>query len=147
MVEHQRLQKRLEQVANPTYMIDLRNQIKEADNTIHRLKREKKDLEVEQFRRERKMDKIIDPYGQPDQMRGVNDAQKELELISQKLNRLRAKKQKLADSKLSQDSQMKNLKEKLDKIMAKAKEYGIDDDIKKEERKMRDTSQGSVKNS
>jgi hypothetical protein len=38
---------------------------------------------------------------------------------------------------------MESLKERLDKVMKKAREYGIDDDIKKEERKMRDTS-GSI---
>lgn len=40
-------------------MIDLRNSIRDADNKIKQLKREKKDLEVQQFRRERKMEKII----------------------------------------------------------------------------------------
>lgn len=35
---------------------------------------------------------------------------------------------------------MESLKERLDKVMKKAREFGIDDDIKKEERKMRDTS-------
>ena len=144
MVEHQRLQARLDQVSNPSYMIDLRNSIREADNKIKKLKRDKKDLEVQQFRRERKMEKIIDPYGQPDNMRSVNDAQKELEVITEKLNRLRAKKDKLAESKQSQDVQMDSLKTRLDKVMQKAKEYGIEDEIKKDERRMRDTSHGSV---
>lgn len=60
MTEHQRLQKRLEEIANPSYMIDLRTNIKDAESQIKKLKREKKDLEVEQFRKEKKMDKIID---------------------------------------------------------------------------------------
>jgi peptidoglycan hydrolase CwlO-like protein len=66
-------------------MIDLRNSIRDADNKIKQLKREKKDLEVQQFRRERKMEKIIDPYGEPDNMKSVNDAQKELEVITDKV--------------------------------------------------------------
>jgi hypothetical protein len=38
---------------------------------------------------------------------------------------------------------MERLRERLENIMVKAREYGIDDDIKKEERKMRETS-GSI---
>ncbi|CAI2358816.1 unnamed protein product [Moneuplotes crassus] len=144
MVEHQRLKARLEQVSNPTYMIDLKTNISQADARIKQLKREKKDLEVQQFRRERKMEKIIDPYGEPGNLKSVNDAQKELEVITQKLTKLRAKKEKLADSKVAQDNQMKSLKERLERIMQKAQEHGIDEDIKKEERRMRDTSQNSA---
>jgi hypothetical protein len=66
-------------------MIELRNSIKDADNRIKLLKREKKDLEVQQFRREKKMEKIIDPYGEPDNMKSVIDAQKELEVITEKV--------------------------------------------------------------
>ena len=71
MVEHQRLKARLDEVSNPSYMIELRNSIREADKKIRLLKREKKDLEVQQFRREKKMEKIIDPYGDPDGMKPV----------------------------------------------------------------------------
>lgn len=137
MNEHQRLQKRLDEVSNPNYLIDLRNSIKEAEDKIKELKRDKKNLEVEQFRREKKMDKIIN-HGEPENMKSINDAQKELEVVTDKLSRLRAKKDKLAEFKISQDAQMENLKEKLEKVMQKAQECGIDEDVKLEERKIKE---------
>lgn len=137
MTEHQRLQKRFEEVSNPNYVMDLRNGIKDAETKIKELKKEKKQLEVEQFRREKKMDKII-TYGEPENMKSVNDAQKELEVVTDKLNRLRAKKEQLTEFKASQEAQMASLKERLKKVMAQAEEYGIDEDIKKEEKRMRE---------
>lgn len=137
MNEHQRLQKRLDEVSNPNYLIDLRNSIKEAEDKIKELKRDKKNLEVEQFRREKKMDKIIN-HGEPENMKSINDAQKELEVVTDKLSRLRTKKDKLAEFKISQDAQMENLKEKLEKVMQKAQECGIDEDVKLEERKIKE---------
>ena len=140
MNEHQRLQKRLEEVSNPNYMIDLRSSIKEAEDKIKELKKEKKALEVEQFRREKKMDKII-TYGEPENMKSINDAQKELEVITDKLNKLRSKKEQLNEFKSKQDSQMESLKDKLEKVMQKAKDFGIDEDIKREELKIREEQQ------
>ena len=64
-------------------MIELRNSLRDADVKIKQLKREKKDLEVQQFRRERK---IVDTIENPDNMKSVNDAQKELEVITEKVS-------------------------------------------------------------
>ena len=146
MNEHQRLQKRLEEVSNPNYMIDLRNSIKEAEDKIKELKKDKKALEVEQFRREKKMDKIIN-HGEPENMKSINDAQKELEVVTDKLNKLKAKKEQLSEFKLKQDSQMDSLRQKLEKVMQKAKDYGIDEDIKREELKIREEQQNADKES
>jgi myosin heavy subunit len=137
MTEHQRLTKRLSEISDPSYMINLRNGIKEAEDKIKQLKREKKDLEVEQFRKERKMDKII-TYNEPENMRGINDAQKELEVVSTKLNKLHQKREKLQEFKATQDEQMAALKNRLEKVMKKAEEYGINEDIKQEEIKMKE---------
>ena len=130
MNEHQRLQKRLDQVSDPTYMINLRKEIQDAEHKINvTLKKEKKQLEVEQFRREKKMDKII-TYGEPENMKSINNAQKELEVVSERLSKLRAKKAKLAEFKQTQDQQMEVLKQRLEKVMKRAQDYGIDDDLK-----------------
>ena len=138
MNEHQRLQKRLDQVSDPTYMINLRKEIQDAEHKINvTLKKEKKQLEVEQFRREKKMDKII-TYGEPENMKSINNAQKELEVVSERLSKLRAKKAKLAEFKQTQDQQMEVLKQRLEKVMKRAQDYGIDDDLKKEEAKLRE---------
>jgi translation initiation factor 2B subunit (eIF-2B alpha/beta/delta family) len=99
MNEYQRLQKRLAEVSDPSYIITLKDQISQADDTIKSLKKEKKNLEVEQFRRERKMDKII-TYGEPENVKSINDTAKELEVVSQKMRRLKEKKEQLEEFKL-----------------------------------------------
>ncbi len=92
MNEYKRLQKRLDEVSDPNYVINLKEQIGEADQTIRQLQKEKKSLEVEQFRREKKMDKII-TYGEPENVKMINDTAKELEVVTQKLKKLKEKRQ------------------------------------------------------
>ena len=54
------------------------------------------------------------------------------------MKRLQEKKEQLEDFKAAQDEQMATLDQRLEKVMHIAQEYGIEDDIKREERKMKD---------
>ena len=70
-------------VSDPNYIITLKKQVLEADETIKQLRKEKKGMEVQQFRRERKMDKII-KHDEPENVKRINDTAKELEVVAQK---------------------------------------------------------------
>ena len=70
------------------------------------------------------MDKII-THGEPDNVKSINDTAKELEVVAQKMRRLKEKKEQLEDFKVSQDEQLNTLNTKLDKVMNLADEYGI----------------------
>ena len=83
------------------------------------------------------MDKIIN-NGEPDNVKQINDTAKELEVVSQRVRKLREKKEQLEDFKEAQEEQMGVLETRLEKVMAVAQEYGIDDEIKREEQKFKD---------
>ena len=68
-------------VSDPNYIITLKKQVLEADETIKQLRKEKKGMEVQQFRRERKMDKII-KHDEPENVKRINDTAKELEVVA-----------------------------------------------------------------
>ena len=83
------------------------------------------------------MDRIIN-NGEPDNVKQINDTAKELEVVSQRVRKLREKKEQLEDFKEAQEEQMGVLETRLEKVMAVAQEYGIDDEIKREEQKFKD---------
>ena len=57
--EYERLQKRLEVVSQPDYLPQLIRKQAELDKRITILAKDKKTLEIEQQRREKKLDRII----------------------------------------------------------------------------------------
>ena len=58
--EHARLSRRLEEVQDPEFLLSLKRQIKEQEKRQKELKRAKKDLTVDQVRREKQLERAID---------------------------------------------------------------------------------------
>ena len=136
--EYNRLKKRLDMVSHPNYMITLKKQVLEADETIKQLRKEKKGMEVQQFRRERKMDKII-KHDEPEYVKRINDTAKELEVVAQKTRKLKEKKLQLEEFKCAQEDQMQKLDVKLQQVMKVAQKYGLNDqELQQEEKQAMD---------
>ena len=73
--------------------------ITEAGREITRLKKEKKDLEVDQFRREKKLEKIIHSGGEPEGAKQLLDAQKESEVLAEKIRKQLEKQARVSESR------------------------------------------------
>ena len=57
--EYERLQKRLEKMADPLYPNELKRKVLELDQRVKTLQKEQKTLQIDQYRREKRLDKII----------------------------------------------------------------------------------------
>ena len=125
--EHQKLTKRIEQVSNPRYEMDLKTQISEAGREIARLRKEQKLQEVDQFRREKKMERIIQAGGETENRKVIAETQKELEVLSDKMRRQADKHARLEDAKESQEKAIQDLRGKLDALVQRSRELGIDE--------------------
>lgn len=62
------------------------------------------------------MDKIL-TYGEPENVKQINDTGRELEVVTSKLKKLKEKKNQLEEFKQAQDEQLKGLDDKLAKVM------------------------------
>lgn len=75
--EYEKLQYRLEQVSDPLFLSELKRKNVELDGRLKTLGREQKNLQNDQFRREKRLDKII-MQGEPESQQAINIATKEL---------------------------------------------------------------------
>ena len=68
--EYERLQKRMEKVSDPLYANELKRKSIELESRIKTLTKEQKNLKIDQVRREKRLDKIIQ-IGEPEALKDV----------------------------------------------------------------------------
>jgi hypothetical protein len=68
--EYERLQRRLELISDPTYPNELKRRNQELESRLKTLNREQKVLKIDQVRREKRLDKIIN-VGEPESLKEV----------------------------------------------------------------------------
>mmetsp|Transcript_18815 Transcript_18815/g.17963 ORF Transcript_18815/g.17963 Transcript_18815/m.17963 type:complete len:141 (+) Transcript_18815:960-1382(+) len=126
--EFEKLQKRMEQVGDPLYTQQLRRKNEELDGRIRALQREQKNLMLEQQRREKRLDKIIQA-GEPEILRDVQQAHKQLNVSYDKLKTVTLSLKKMEETKELQDTRRSGWEEKLQQVIEKAESIGIDTEV------------------
>ena len=86
--EHARVKKRLEEVQAPDFLLNLKKNLKNVDQEIKDLQMMKKNLHVEQNRREKRLDRIIE-QNEPEAMKQINDSTQRLSYLNEKLVELK----------------------------------------------------------
>ncbi len=68
--EYESLQKRLDKISDPMYLSELRRKNADLENRLKTLNKEQKSLQIDHYRREKRLDKII-RQGEPESLRDV----------------------------------------------------------------------------
>jgi len=123
--EHQRLRRRLEEVQSPDFLINLKKKLKETDQEIKEHERLKNSLHVEQIRREKRLDKIIEK-NEPENMKTINDQTARLAYLSEKVSDLKEQLEKAERLKDQQIEHIEELKQRQHKLNQIAQHYGVD---------------------
>ena len=72
MKEHAKLKKRLELVQQPDFLVNLKRDLKTTEEEIKQQEKLKRQLKVDQLKREKKLDSIIE-QSEPDILKQVQD--------------------------------------------------------------------------
>jgi len=86
--EHTRLQRRLDEVQDPEFLLNLKRQIKVQEKKQKDLKKARKELTVEQIRREKQIERAIDQQ-EPDNLKNINDSNSRLTYLTEKVTELK----------------------------------------------------------
>lgn len=106
--EYEQLQKRVEKGSDPLYLSELKRRNHELESRLKLLEREQKLLEIEQYRREKRLDKII-KQGEPEGLKQVQMASKNLNLVSDKYKAVSLQYSKAIDLKDAQSLRHQDL--------------------------------------
>lgn len=85
--EYERLQKRMERLSDPIYPAELKRKNAELENRLKTLGKEQKNLQIDQIRREKRLDKIIS-IGEPECLRDVQMQAKTLNTLTDRYSRI-----------------------------------------------------------
>ena len=125
--EHQKVKRRLEEVQNPDFLLNLKKNIRTTEKEIKDHEKLLQLLHVEQIRREKRLDKIIEK-NEPETMKSINDSQSRLSYLTEKVSDLRDQIDKAEKLKLQQQEHLTELKQRSEKISQIADHYGIEID-------------------
>ena len=104
--EYEVLQKRYERMSDPLYINELRRKSVELDSRIRALNRDQKNLSIHQYRREKRLDKII-RTGEPENLKDVVMTQKTLQGMVERLRVLQEQYRRAMEAKDTYDSNFK----------------------------------------
>ena len=131
MKEHNKLKKRLELIQQPDFLINLKKDLKTTEEEIKQQEKLKRQLKVDQLRREKKLDQIID-QSEPDVLRQVQDTTQRLAFLTEKLAKLEEDNKKAEELRNQQIDQLAELRTRLDKLNKIAEHYGVSIEKSKE---------------
>jgi septal ring factor EnvC (AmiA/AmiB activator) len=77
----------LEEVQNPDFLINLKKEIREVDKDIKDHEKSLQVLHVEQARREKRLDRIIEK-NEPETIKSINDSNARLAYMTEKITEL-----------------------------------------------------------
>ena len=125
--EHQRLKRRLEEVQSPDFLLNLKKSVRDTEKEIKELERQLQQLHVEQIRREKRLDRIIEK-NEPESMKQINDQTSRLAYLTEKIAELREGCARSERLKEQQQEHAKELRQRLEKLQQIAEHYGIEVD-------------------
>lgn len=123
--EHERMTRRLHQVQDINYQIDLQKGIAETDQRSREVEREIKKLQSGQREREKKMDGMI-IHDNQDCVVKVQDLTNQLSVVYDKVTRKEADLMRTADVKTKMGEHLGQLRVANESITKIAKHYGVD---------------------
>ena len=91
--EHQRVKKRLQEVQSPEFLMNLKQNIRNAEKEMKEYEKMLQQLRVEQVRREKRLDKIIE-RNEPETMKQINDSTSRVAYLTEKVTELRVEVEK-----------------------------------------------------
>jgi len=113
--EHAKLRRRLEEVQNPEFLINLKRHLKETEAEIQRQQKITKQLHTDQVRREQRLDRIIEK-NEPEAVKHINDRTSRLAYLNEKLAELQQEKLRTEELKAQQANTLDELKAKMSKL-------------------------------
>ena len=122
--EHTKLKRRLEEVQNPEFLINLKRRLRETELEIQNQQKLTRQLHNDQVRREQRLDKIIEK-NEPETMKQINDQTARLAYLNEKLSELQEEKLRSEALKTQQANTLDELKVKMSKLQEIASHYGI----------------------
>jgi len=122
--DYDRTKQRLFQVQDHNYVLNLRNEIKEAKHTIEQLKKNNKATKDEQFGQEKKLAKII-IRGSNDAMEQIQEGLKNLTVLNDKKHKLETIIEKQQNGEAIIEMNTKRFEQELHKLEEEAKAKGL----------------------
>lgn len=106
-------------------MLNLKKNLRNTEKEIKDNEKLIQQLHVEQIRREKRLDKIIEK-NEPETMKSINDSQSRLTYLTEKVADLKDQLDKAEKLKSSQQEHLQELKQRSEKITQIAEHYGIE---------------------
>ncbi len=123
--EYQRLNARMEQVSNPQYILELKERILAMDGRMKRLGKNQKRLEVDQFHREKKINRVIE-VGESEMFQDIQKAKTEYTIAETRILELDGTLERGAETVQDHSKKMSELSALMKKLVAEATELGLD---------------------
>lgn len=118
-------------IQQPNFLVNLKRDIKTTQDEIKQQEKLKRQLKVDQLRREKKLDNLID-QGEPDVLKQVQDTTQRLAYLTEKLAKLQDENVKAEQLRSQQVEQLNELKGRMAKLNTVAEHYGVSVDKSKE---------------
>lgn len=84
MKEHEKLKRRLKLIMQPDFLVNLKRDLRVTEEEIKQQEKLKRQLKVDQLKREKKLESILD-HNEPDVMKQVYDTTQRLAFLTEKL--------------------------------------------------------------
>jgi len=126
--EHKKVSGRLEEISNPQYLVDLKERIIALDLKIKKAGKNKKNLEVEQLLREKKIDKVID-VGEPEYAQEIGHIKTESNILDKKIRELDEALNRNSSTIEEIKQKTEEVKNQYKKLQETAEKEGINENI------------------
>jgi len=123
-MESQKLTHRFEQVSDPQYLLDLKERIVALNHRIKKMGKNKKNLEVEQGLREKKMGKVIDD-GEPEMLQEINQIKTERAMTEKKMKEVDDTLEKRSSALHDHATRLENAKNEWKKMTEEGTKQGV----------------------
>ncbi len=126
-MEYERMARRIEQISDPQYLLDLKERIISMDHRIKKAEKNKKTLETEQVRREKIIDKVIED-GEPELLQDINHLKTEAAIFEKKLREIDEVLERKSTSLSDLSTRLEALRGEWKKLSEAADKEGIKSD-------------------
>lgn len=114
--EHDKLKKRLKLITQPDFLANLKRDLRVTEEEIKQQEKLKRQLKVDQLKREKKLEAITSEQNEPDVMKQVYDTTQRLQFLTEKLRTLERENEKAEEARNVQLAQLEELRQRLAKL-------------------------------
>ena len=132
--EKARLQRRLQQVSQPDYLLKLKGEVKVTEAEVKEQRLLKKQLQQEHLKTDKALGQVMEQQSHADSssLTQIQDLTNRMTLLSEQISSLHLSNRKAENLRSQQTQQLSKLRERIGKLQQIASHYGVSEQLKSE---------------